>query len=390
MRGYLAKPDRKTSGSADLDAQGRTATQSDANGRTGAEPASSVSKSGSLQQLRSALDQSPPVRSQVALQRALDQRAAAPVKAKKGKPSLQRKGIAINDDAGLESEADVMGQRASHTNVFQRKQSPKLGTSTGQGGGIAQRKPFLNIGDDKFDLGEAHWTVRTLEDLKLQASYQQWDIIDQRINELKRDGKAPDEKSSPGIQEKLGRTLLHGKKLLEHGVSTAGEGETQGMLTTAEDVKAVAADASKAATKASASFVVNLLTGGISGKIEAAMAVAKSGISAAQIDDILTEAAKAMSHDQKATETVAPPDFVGALETIRDAEIEAAGGKAVGAFIPGVAFLVDENNKEAVQHARTTIQIYASDGLPLAQRAARLMGLKDFSLKSKSKYGTFT
>src|SRR5438270_12837101 len=121
MRGYLAKPDRKTSGSANLDAPGRDATQSDANGRTGAEPASSVSKSGSLQQLRSALDQSAPVRSQVALQRALDKRATAPVKAKKGKPPLQRKGIAINDDAGLEREADRMGAEAIRTGPLQRK-----------------------------------------------------------------------------------------------------------------------------------------------------------------------------------------------------------------------------------------------------------------------------
>ena len=70
----------------------------------------------SLRQMRQALDDSPRVRQQAALQRALDQRSrpAAPAKKKflKEKPSLQRKGIAINDDAGLEREADVMGARA--------------------------------------------------------------------------------------------------------------------------------------------------------------------------------------------------------------------------------------------------------------------------------------
>ena len=70
----------------------------------------------SLLQLRQALDGSPRVQQHAALQRALDQRAAAPAKKKsKEKPALQRKGIAINDDAGLEREADVMGARASAT-----------------------------------------------------------------------------------------------------------------------------------------------------------------------------------------------------------------------------------------------------------------------------------
>jgi hypothetical protein len=71
----------------------------------------------SLVQLRQALDGSPRVRQQAALQRALDggSRAAAPAKKKpiKEKPSLQRKGIAVNDDAELEREADVMAARVA-------------------------------------------------------------------------------------------------------------------------------------------------------------------------------------------------------------------------------------------------------------------------------------
>src|SRR5947209_275144 len=77
------------------------------------------SRAQSLLQVRAALDGSARIQSQLALQRALDGRAAAGGKAaakKKPageKPALQMKGIAINDDAGLEREADVMGARAT-------------------------------------------------------------------------------------------------------------------------------------------------------------------------------------------------------------------------------------------------------------------------------------
>jgi hypothetical protein len=91
------------------------------------------------------------VRSQVALQRALDKRAAAPVKAKKGKPALQRKGIAINNDAGLEREADQMGKAASRPQAFanglQRMAAPQA-----NGSNVLQK---MNGDDDKKESGRS-------------------------------------------------------------------------------------------------------------------------------------------------------------------------------------------------------------------------------------------
>jgi hypothetical protein len=126
MRGYLAKADRRTSGTeqqsgAQVDARPGV----DAGADTDVRPANGSSKAASLLQLRAALDQSPAVKSQIALQRALDQRAAggkAPQKKKPGreKPALQMKGIAINDDTGLEHEATVMGARA-HGGSLERR-----------------------------------------------------------------------------------------------------------------------------------------------------------------------------------------------------------------------------------------------------------------------------
>jgi hypothetical protein len=96
---------------------------SQSNEGAGAARATSDPRAQSLLQMRQALDQSSPVRSQAALQRALDSSAAAKAPPKrKGKPPLQMKGIAINDDAGLEREADVMGARAGS---IQRVTKPK-------------------------------------------------------------------------------------------------------------------------------------------------------------------------------------------------------------------------------------------------------------------------
>src|SRR4051812_17018490 len=118
MRGYLAKADRRTADGAERSEARATRAGADAHPSDGAALANGSSKTASLMQLRSALDQSATVKSQLALQRALDQRAAsgglAPPNKKpaRGKPALQKKGIAINDDAALEHEADVQGQKA--------------------------------------------------------------------------------------------------------------------------------------------------------------------------------------------------------------------------------------------------------------------------------------
>jgi hypothetical protein len=58
-------------------------------------------KAGSLRQMRRALDRGRPVQSQLALQRALNERAAspeAPAQKRRGKPTLQMKGVAISAD----------------------------------------------------------------------------------------------------------------------------------------------------------------------------------------------------------------------------------------------------------------------------------------------------
>ena len=116
MRGYQARADRQTSGSAGQQSDMHVAGRVNAAAGAGVEPLKAGERTMSLLQLQHALDGSPSVRAQVALQRALDKRAEAPPAKKKPtreKPALQMKGIAINDNAGLEREATVMGARAS-------------------------------------------------------------------------------------------------------------------------------------------------------------------------------------------------------------------------------------------------------------------------------------
>jgi hypothetical protein len=116
MGGYQTKPAQQTSPGAEQRTE-VIAVRSDGSATAGAELMGSPKTAGLLQ-LRAALDRSPRVRAQVALQRALDQRVAtetapAKINSAREKPALQMKGIAINDDAGLERAADVMGARAS-------------------------------------------------------------------------------------------------------------------------------------------------------------------------------------------------------------------------------------------------------------------------------------
>lgn len=95
----------------------RSAVAGTPNGDGGA-PRRQSETSETLVQFRQAMDATVAVQHQAALQRALDQALArdeaAPHETQPAKPALQRKGIAINDDAGLEREADVMGARAQH------------------------------------------------------------------------------------------------------------------------------------------------------------------------------------------------------------------------------------------------------------------------------------
>src|ERR1700730_7794152 len=119
MRAYQQKTRAAAKPQTGVDAHGidarsaTTAGGATSDGSASQSPPASAPRS--LRQMRQALDDSPRVRQQAALQRALDRgsRTAAPAKKKslKEKPSLQPKGISINDDAGLEREADVMGNR---------------------------------------------------------------------------------------------------------------------------------------------------------------------------------------------------------------------------------------------------------------------------------------
>src|SRR5437660_8625061 len=101
MRGYQARTERRTSGSAEQRAQAHI-VRADVSARAQAEPADGASKTASLLQLQHALDQSPRVRSQVALQRVLDRTepgGKVPQKREK-KPALQTKRVAIGGGFG--------------------------------------------------------------------------------------------------------------------------------------------------------------------------------------------------------------------------------------------------------------------------------------------------
>jgi hypothetical protein len=93
MREYEARSATRVSGSGEYPTQ----AQAVAPARTGEGEIEQRSRTGSLLQLREAFDQSPAVRSQVALQRALDLSKVEPAGSLQGrqKPLLQSKGIAL-------------------------------------------------------------------------------------------------------------------------------------------------------------------------------------------------------------------------------------------------------------------------------------------------------
>jgi hypothetical protein len=139
MRGYAAKTERRTSDRAEQRNEAHAGRAgADARVDTDAQPVNASSKTASLLQLRAALDQSPSVRSQVALQRALDQRWSGPAGAAShiaqqeqhdAKPALQMKGVAILDDApvaapGLQSRA-LPGSFGGTVQLVRKKLNPK-------------------------------------------------------------------------------------------------------------------------------------------------------------------------------------------------------------------------------------------------------------------------
>jgi hypothetical protein len=177
----------------------------DARAEAGVQPVNGSSKTASLMQLRAALDQSPSVRSQLALQRALDQRAAGKIPVKKepaaGKPALQMKGIAINDDAGLEREADAMGARAAIIRPIQRAAF----------GNVIQREPTVAIdGGEPMDIGD--YSIDQLQALLDEGRVWGGDysVVSKRIELMKKWGQkdkkeeaaadTEDEKEAGGTQ----------------------------------------------------------------------------------------------------------------------------------------------------------------------------------------------
>lgn len=122
MGGYVqeASSDQTGQNSAGVAGHGSDALTSPRTISTEADTASPLShgaKSEMLHQMRLALDRSPAVKSQVALQRALDRSSAGNAQKRRGKPALQMKGMAI-DDAGLRPAAGLSG---GPPGVVQRK-----------------------------------------------------------------------------------------------------------------------------------------------------------------------------------------------------------------------------------------------------------------------------
>lgn len=223
MGGYQAKPAQQTSAGADQQTQAHAA-------RPGGDAGQAMGASGktaSLLQLQQALDQSPRVRAQVALQRALDKRASAPAPAKKKsareKSTLQMKGIAINDDPGLEREADAMGARAAIMRPIQRIAS----------GTVIQREPFADIDGVPTDL--QNHSIEQLQELLTsgQVYGKGYDVVKTRIGQLeewaKDKKKAPEDTKDTTLagqeREKWVRPLLD---LKDHIAGEIKGGELKG------------------------------------------------------------------------------------------------------------------------------------------------------------------
>jgi uncharacterized protein DUF4157 len=103
------------------------------------------------------------------------------------KPTLQMKGLEINDDDRLEREADAMGEKAAGVFVHPSPQVRPSRLAGLQGSTIVQREPFVYDpqSNKQIDIGTDHWTIRRLRRLERRLTYQQADIVRGQISHLR-------------------------------------------------------------------------------------------------------------------------------------------------------------------------------------------------------------
>lgn len=200
-------------------------------------------------------------------------------------PTLQTKGVSINNDAGLEREADHMGAKAANGNF-----------SPSAGGGAAQRKlgrgkivqsktvqaktiqqqPFArDANGQRVDLGAAHWTPATLRALLNSLSYQAADRYEGRINaEIARRGGAPAGAAlvaaapppAPAPMAAAGNAIISSENAMRHGIGglLSSGSERQPIVANTERDEAAGKSAGQSAVATLVGGAVSVATGGVS------------------------------------------------------------------------------------------------------------------------------
>lgn len=323
-------------------------------------------------------------------------------------PTLQTKGVSINDDAGLEREADRMGAKAA-SGIF----------SSPAGGGAAQRKlgagriiqnktvqaktiqqrPYArDANGQRVDLGAAHWTPATLQALLDSLPYQMADRYQRRINgEIARRGGAPAGAALVAAAPApvaapiaaAGNAVISSANAMRHGIAglLSSGSERQPIIADTERDEAAAKSAGQSAVTTLVGGAVSVATGGISSYVRAGGAAGAQAVRAAQIDGLLTEAENAArdSHSSVESAAAAPAGLADALRTVRNCLLAQAGGEAAAGVIPFAGTVVNAAVGDDLRAASDVIWANAGNN-DLARRAAEILGINQGS--SSSKYGS--
>jgi hypothetical protein len=319
-------------------------------------------------------------------------------------PTLQTKGVSINDDAGLEREADRMGAKAASGNF-----APPAGGAAAQrkrgGGKIVQNKtvqaktvqqqPYArDANGQRVDLGAAHWTPVTLQALLDSLPYQMADRYANRINgEIARRGGAPAGAAlvaaAPAPLAAAGNAVISSQNAMRHGIGglLSSGSERQPIVANTERDEAAGKSAGQSAVTTLVGGAVSVATGGISSYVRAGGAAGARAARAAQNDGLLTEAedAAVSSHSSSESAAAAPAGLADALRTVRNCLLAQAGGEAAAGVIPFAGTVVNAAVGDDLRAASDVIWANAGNN-DVARRAAEILGLNQGS--SAGKYGS--
>ena len=290
----------------------------------------------------------------------------------------------INDDPGLEHEADVMGDKAAAGMVAQRiaQIAHPLRAVRGM---TVQRAPIIqNPAGQNIDIGAAEWTPERLEKLLEDMPYQ-WADSTGTGRKIRREIKRkvalqpPPQSAVSDVKLAAGNAMISKQNAARHALGggfSAAASETKPLKEDPEKAKKLAESTGKGVLKSAASAVVNFFTGNVSGMVEAggeaAVGLAKAQQIQSLLDDAKAEAKEAKSQEER--DAVAPAQLIAALNIVVKCLRTKAGGAAAGAAIPFAGTIVSALVAGDLNKAMQTI--WAAD-VPIARRAAAILDIEE-------------